>query len=109
MNATLLAHPTELRSLSVLEYARIQQFPDHWRFQGKLTDIFKQIGNAVPTGLGYVAGKTILDYHHGDYDPKREEINEIPYSRYMGCSDFEFIPAFQEQLRKKNQQELIFT
>jgi DNA (cytosine-5)-methyltransferase 1 len=73
MNATLLAHPTELRSLSVQEYARIQQFPDDWKLQGKLTDIFKQIGNAVPTGLGYVAGKTILDFHHGEFDPQREK------------------------------------
>ncbi len=72
MNATLLAHPTELRSLSAHEYARIQQFPDSWKLQGKLTDIFKQIGNAVPTGLGHAVGKTILDFHHGDFDPQRE-------------------------------------
>lgn len=30
MPATLLCHPTELRPLSVEEYARIQQFPDTW-------------------------------------------------------------------------------
>ena len=108
MNATLLAHPTELRSLSVHEYARIQQFPDSWKLQGKLTDIFKQIGNAVPTGLGCVAGKTVLDYHHGDYDPQRERKNRIPYSRYLDCSDFEFIPMFKGLLQKNRQQELIF-
>lgn len=109
MNATLLAHPTELRSLSVQEYARIQQFPDNWKLQGKLTDIFKQIGNAVPTGLGYVAGKTILDFHHGEFDPQREKKNRVPYSRYTGCSDFEFIPAFKGLLQKSNQQELNFS
>ena len=108
MNATLLAHPSELRSLSVHEYARIQQFPDNWKFQGKLTDIFKQIGNAVPTGLGYVAGKTVLDFHHKNFDPQREKKNKIPYSRYIGCSDFEFIPAFKGQLLKNNQQEFNF-
>jgi len=109
MNATLLAHPTELRSLSIQEYARIQQFPDDWKLQGKLTDIFKQIGNAVPTGLGYVAGKTILDFHKGEFDPQREKKNRIPYSRYIGCSDFEFIPTFKGQLQKRKQQELNFT
>lgn len=108
MNATLLAHPTELRSLSIQEYARIQQFPDDWKLQGKLTDIFKQIGNAVPTGLGYVAGKTILDFHNGNFDPQREKINTIPYSRYNGCSDFEFIPMFKNQLQKNKQQEFNF-
>lgn len=109
MNATLLAHPTELRSLSVHEYARIQQFPDSWKLQGKLTDIFKQIGNAVPTGLGYAVGKTVLDFHHGDFDPQRERKNRIPYSRYIGCSDFEFIATFKGELQKGMQQELNFT
>ena len=108
MNATLLAHPTEMRSLSVPEYARIQQFPENWKMQGKLSDLFKQIGNAVPVGLGYVAGKTILDFHHGNYDPFREKKNRIPYSRYLGCSDFEFIRNFKSQLQKNSQQELVF-
>lgn len=108
MNATLLAHPTELRSLSVREYARIQQFPDEWKLQGKLTDIFKQVGNAVPTGLGYVAGKTVVDFHNGNFDSQREKKNRVPYSRYVGCSDFEFIPMFKKQLQKNKQQELVF-
>jgi len=108
MNATLLAHPTEMRSLSVQEYARIQQFPDTWKLQGKPTDLFKQIGNAVPTGLGYIAGKTILDFDKGDFDPQREKKNRIPYSRYLGCADYEFIPNFKNQLQKSKQQELNF-
>lgn len=108
MNATLLAHPTEMRSLSVQEYARIQQFPDTWKLQGKPTDLFKQIGNAVPTGLGYIAGKTILDFYKGDFDPQREKKNRIPYSRYLGCADYEFIPNFKNQLQKSKQQELNF-
>jgi len=109
MNATLLAHPTEMRSLSVQEYARIQQFPDSWKLQGKPTDLFKQIGNAVPTGLGYIAGKTILDFHHGDFDPQREKRNRVPYSRYLGCSDFQFIPTFKKNLQKSSQKQLIFS
>lgn len=50
--ATMLCHPTELRTLSVREYARIQQFPDGWIFAGGLPQQFIQIGNAVPVGLG---------------------------------------------------------
>ncbi|MFM2266713.1 MAG: cytosine-specific methyltransferase [Bacteroidota bacterium] len=109
MNATLLAHPTEMRSLSVQEYARIQQFPDKWKFQGKLSDIFKQIGNAVPVGLGYVAGKTLIDFHEGRYNMNQEKTNKISYSRYLGCSDFEFIPKFKSQIvAQKQQQYLLF-
>ncbi len=105
MNATLLAHPTAMRSLSVQEYARIQQFPDHWKFQGKLSDIFRQIGNAVPVGLGCVAGKTLVDFHEGRYDLNQEKTNKISYSRYLDCSDYEFIPKFKSQILAQKQQQ----
>ncbi len=58
--STCLCHPRELRPLSVKEYARVQQFPDDWAFSGSLTKKYMQIGNAVPVGLGFVIGKTVL-------------------------------------------------
>lgn len=100
MPATMLAHPEKLRPLSIEEYARIQQFPDEWKFEGNIRDIYKQIGNAVPAGLGYMAGKTIIDYINNEVDVDRENKNQVPYSRYKKCSDFEFIPAFQEEIKK---------
>ncbi|MBX9787506.1 MAG: DNA cytosine methyltransferase [Pirellulales bacterium] len=57
--ATLLCHPTKLRPLSVREYARIQQFPDTWVFAGGPPQQYKQIGNAVPVGLGEAIGRTL--------------------------------------------------
>ena len=60
--STALCHPAQVRPLSVQEYARIQQFPDDWRIFGKTADKYRQIGNAVPVGLGYVIGKTVLKY-----------------------------------------------
>jgi DNA (cytosine-5)-methyltransferase 1 len=59
--STCLCHPTELRPLSVKEYARVQQFPDSWEFAGSIPDKYKQIGNAVPVGLGFVIGSTIMN------------------------------------------------
>jgi DNA (cytosine-5)-methyltransferase 1 len=58
--ATTLCHPTDLRPLSVKEYARLQQFPDTWEFVGSLTQKYTQIGNAVPLGLGRAVGDAIL-------------------------------------------------
>ncbi len=57
--ATILCHPTELRPLTVGEYARIQQFPDSWRFSGSVREQYKQVGNAVPLGLGRAIGVAI--------------------------------------------------
>jgi DNA (cytosine-5)-methyltransferase 1 len=41
-------HPQEHRTLSIREAARLQSFPDSFRFAGNIGDRFRQIGNAVP-------------------------------------------------------------
>ncbi|MCC3311470.1 DNA cytosine methyltransferase [Nocardia africana] len=45
-------HPEQLRTLTVREAARVQTFPDRFRFAGTRSDAFRQIGNAVPPMLG---------------------------------------------------------
>jgi DNA (cytosine-5)-methyltransferase 1 len=41
-------HPGQPRTLSVRETARLQSFPDDFRFFGNMGDRLRQIGNAVP-------------------------------------------------------------
>jgi DNA (cytosine-5)-methyltransferase 1 len=53
-------HPTETRPLTVREYARIQTFPDDYRFQGTIMQKYRQIGNAVPPRLAYHIAKSII-------------------------------------------------
>jgi DNA (cytosine-5)-methyltransferase 1 len=52
-------HPEQHRTLTVREAARIQTFPDHFRFAGTRSDAFRQIGNAVPPRLGEAAATAL--------------------------------------------------
>jgi len=76
--ATMLCHPTADRPLSVREYARIQQFPDDWQIVGSTTDCYRQIGNAVPSGLGKAIGQALLATAEGGA--------EIKVKRFRGTS-----------------------
>jgi DNA (cytosine-5)-methyltransferase 1 len=60
MKQTERCHPYETRPLTVREYARIQTFPDDWKFMGKLDAQYKQIGNAVPVNLAYAIGRSLI-------------------------------------------------
>ncbi|MGI5246644.1 DNA cytosine methyltransferase [Dactylosporangium sp. CA-139066] len=45
-------HPRQNRTITVREAARLQTFPDSFRFAGPPSAAFRQIGNAVPPLLG---------------------------------------------------------
>lgn len=53
-------HPEETRPFTTREYARIQSFPDDWKFEGGVTAIYKQIGNAVAVNMAKDVGKSIV-------------------------------------------------
>jgi DNA (cytosine-5)-methyltransferase 1 len=49
----------QARTISVREAARLQSFPDGFRFVGTMNPAFKQIGNAVPPLMAYALAQTI--------------------------------------------------
>lgn len=53
-------HPWQDRTLTVREAARLQTFPDNFRFDGPPSAAFRQIGNAVPPVVGERIGRSIL-------------------------------------------------
>lgn len=54
-------HPEQNRTLTIREAARIQTFPDNFRFAGAPTSAFRQIGNAVPPRLGRAIGSAVAE------------------------------------------------
>ena len=53
-------HPTETRYLTCREAAAIQSFPNRYKFEGTISQQWRQIGNAVPPLLGKAIGKSVI-------------------------------------------------
>jgi DNA (cytosine-5)-methyltransferase 1 len=54
-------HPTYDRALTIRECARLQTFPDDFKFPGRPTDAMQLIGNAVPPRLAFVLATSLTD------------------------------------------------
>ncbi|MBQ7337934.1 MAG: DNA cytosine methyltransferase [Clostridia bacterium] len=52
-------HPTENRTLTPREAARLQSFPDSYVFRGNKSSICRQIGNAVPPKISYFLARLV--------------------------------------------------
>jgi len=51
----------KIRYFTVRESARLQDFPDDYIFHGSWTESMRQLGNAVPVGLGRVMAESIKE------------------------------------------------
>jgi DNA (cytosine-5)-methyltransferase 1 len=58
----MFIHPTQNRSLTPREAARVQSFPDWFQFPIARTHQFRVIGNAVPPLVGEAIGNAVQEY-----------------------------------------------
>ncbi|MBS4214168.1 DNA cytosine methyltransferase [Neobacillus rhizophilus] len=54
-------HPKINRAISIREAARLQSFPDSYRFFGSKDSQYQQVGNAVPPLMARFVGESLLD------------------------------------------------
>jgi DNA (cytosine-5)-methyltransferase 1 len=99
MPATDLCHPNEIRPLSVEEYKAIQEFPLDWKLAGNTIDKYKQIGNAVPVGLGQAIGREIKNHQSNS---STEDYTNFKHSRYLNTSYDEFIKKIEKTTLVEN-------
>ena len=67
-------HPTQTRSISVREAARLQSFPDHFVFDAPMTRMFELVGNSVPPLLAEAIAKPIVKQVQAYYKAQSERV-----------------------------------
>jgi DNA (cytosine-5)-methyltransferase 1 len=74
-----VVHYSGRRCLTVRERARLQSFPDDYRFCGTHDARKDQIGNAVPVGLAEAIGLAFMRESYEVYPPDEEQLNGVTY------------------------------
>lgn len=79
-------HPTEPRTISVREAARLQSFPDWFRFPCSMNAGFRMIGNAVPPLLAEAIARRIVAILEQHEKPKQRLKQQRSRSSAKACS-----------------------
>jgi DNA (cytosine-5)-methyltransferase 1 len=94
----MFIHPTQLRSLTPREAARVQSFPDNFILPRSRTSAFSQIGNAVPPLVGKAIGLAIREYLEDAAKSSAgnaDTVTKLPKNRAAGIRELE---SFVESL-----------
>ena len=94
-------HPVQDRGLTAREAARLQSFPDGFTFTGKMDDIYRQIGEAVPPllALGFVSDMIVEIV---SVPPTVEQLEKSPKSINAPVSNSYSSVIAQMKMARKN-------
>lgn len=98
----MFIHPTQTRSLTPREAARVQSFPDTFEFPQERTRSYAEIGNAVPPLIGKAVGLAIGEYLSQPHSSDQVLANMncmLPANREQAIQELE---EFVESLFLKN-------
>jgi len=102
----MFIHPTQNRSLTAREAARVQSFPDWFVFSVPRTHQYRLIGNAVPPLVGEAVGNAVKEHLKRAVKPTEDTIfrtsSPIPTSRNQALAWLEELVCAVDakQLRK---------
>lgn len=88
----MFIHPTQTRSLTPREAARIQSFPDWYRFPKARTHAFRLIGNAVPPLIAEAIGLEVKEFFtaggsRGGNPPVLSDTNKVSLTSILTRKD----------------------
>ena len=100
-------HPRQNRTLSIREAARVQSFPDGFRFHGTPSNRFHQVGEAVAPLVGEALGRAILKAINLETDEAGWSSPQPIRKQLLSCYRDEGMVALQPWARQKENGEEI--